>query len=238
MLCLAPWSCQGSTSTMPHNFLEEVAPLLKKEKKRKERKTHKDMYKPKTPKANAKANTTTQGTQTSSSPPTFLSLKSQRLTAGQLLADKVIPWRLKLQELFFPPFPKRSCSCFARELGRGGREDFSTCIHGASASANKVFPEEGGTGRRLDKREQRRRPRAKHTHTETHTHTYTRGVEGEKKYTVAIYSAFKQTIKGPPPSAKGLRLCSSCASSVNNATIKSLGTRWYGWPTQSASRGL
>ncbi|KAI4805245.1 hypothetical protein KUCAC02_009871 [Chaenocephalus aceratus] len=31
----------------------------------------------------------------------------------------------------------------------GGREDFSTCIHGASASANKVFPEEGGTGRRL-----------------------------------------------------------------------------------------
>lgn len=26
--------------------------------------------------------------------------KSQRLT-GQLLADKVIPWRLKLQELFF-----------------------------------------------------------------------------------------------------------------------------------------
>lgn len=45
-------------------------------------------------------------------------LKSQRLT-GQLLADKVIPWRLKLQELFFL-FPKRSCSCFARELGGKG----------------------------------------------------------------------------------------------------------------------
>lgn len=40
---------------------------------------------------------------------------------------------------FFFLFPKRSCSCFARELG--GREDLSTCIHGASASANKVFPE-------------------------------------------------------------------------------------------------
>lgn len=48
---------------------------------------------------------------------------------------------------FFFLFPKRSCSCFARELG--GREDLSTCIHGASASANKVFPEEGGSGRRL-----------------------------------------------------------------------------------------
>ncbi|TWW80924.1 hypothetical protein D4764_01G0007390 [Takifugu flavidus] len=31
-----------------------------------------------------------------------------------------------------------------QKLG-GGREDFSTRIHGASASANKVFPEEGGT---------------------------------------------------------------------------------------------
>ncbi|MED6262782.1 hypothetical protein ATANTOWER_025949 [Ataeniobius toweri] len=54
-----------------------------------------------------------QGTQASSP----LLPKSQRLT-GQLLADKVIPWRLKLQELFFFSFlfPKRSCSCFAREL--------------------------------------------------------------------------------------------------------------------------
>lgn len=99
-------------------------------------KIYTDIYKPKTLQINVKHTTTDTRL-----PP----LKSQRFT-GQLLADKVIPRRLKLQELFFL-FPKRSCSCFARELG--GREDFSTCIHGASASANKVFPEEGGTGRRL-----------------------------------------------------------------------------------------
>lgn len=73
-------------------------------------KIHTGTYKPKTLQITVKLTTSTETTL----PP----LKSQCLT-GQLLADKVIPWRLKLQELFFL-FPKRSCSCFARELGGKG----------------------------------------------------------------------------------------------------------------------
>lgn len=68
---------------------------------------------------------------------------------------------------FFFFFPKRSCSCFAR-AGGGGREDFSTRIHGASASANKVFPEEGGTGRRLRARTTTSSTNTQHTLTHTH----------------------------------------------------------------------
>lgn len=72
-------------------------------------KIYTDSYKAKTQQINVKHTTTETRL-----PP----MKSQRLT-GLLLADKVIPWRLKLQELFFL-FPKRSCSCFAREVGGKG----------------------------------------------------------------------------------------------------------------------
>lgn len=126
-------------------------------------------------------------------------LKSQRLT-GQLLADKVIPWRLKLQELFF---------FFLKEVvpvspeNWGGREDFSTRIHGASASANKVFPEEGGSGRRL---------RARTTTSPTST----------QKPTHIFIPRLRLLMKVLRP-ALDKRSFSSSARSVNNVTIKSLG---------------
>lgn len=117
---------------MPHKFLTNGPTRGSRPK------IYTAIYKAKTLQINVKHSTTTE---TRLSP-----LKSQRLT-GQLLADKVIPWRLKLQELFFFFFLKEVVPVSPENWG--GREDFSTCIHGASASANKVFPEEGGTGRRL-----------------------------------------------------------------------------------------
>lgn len=90
-------------------------------------------------------------------------LKSQRLT-GQLLADKVIPWRLKLQELFFSFFLKEVVPVSPENWGEGRTSAlaFMEPRPAQTKSSPKREAVDGGW-----EREQRRRPQAhKNTHVE------------------------------------------------------------------------
>lgn len=163
------------------------------------------MYKPKTPKVNAKANTTTQGTQTSSSPPTFLSLKSQRLTAGQLLADKVIPWRLKLQELFFPLFLKEVVPVSPESWGGGEGKTSALAFMERRPAQTKSSPKRealdgGSTSENNDVVLEQNTHIQRETHTYIHTHT--RGVEGGGNTRLLFIPPLSKPLKPPLPRLK------------------------------------
>lgn len=117
---------------------------------------------------------------------------------------------------FFFFFPKRSCSCFARAGGGKGRLQH---LHSWS----------------VGQREQSLPRRGRHwTAAESenndvfHKHKHTKNTR-QMPFIPAVWWLMR-----PSRLRSGKRSFSSCASSVNNVTIKSLG-RWYGWPTQSAA---
>lgn len=115
---------------------------------------------------------------------------------------------------FFFFFPKRSCSCFARAGGGEGKTSALAFMERRPARTKSSPKREALVGG--GEREQRRLPQTRNTHARTRTGARTK--TRQTSFNPAVWWPTSPSRLRP-----GEPWFSTCASSVNNVTIKSLG---------------